>query len=116
MPNYIARHVVPMIAAMLALAACVAYVPPPVPPPPSTTERAYNAVVAAMAENGVRVGEANAATGMVTGTRGSITVTAIVAPRPDGSAQIEFRTKGNISEDPTLINRITESYNARMGR
>ena len=109
---YLARHIVPMIAILLALAACVAYAPPP----PSTTERAYNAIVAAMAENGVRVGEANPATGIVTGTRGNISVTATVAPRPDGSAQIEFRTKGNISEDPTLINRITESYNVRMGR
>ena len=116
MRNHIARHVVPMIAAILALTACVAYAPPPAPPPPSTTERAYNAVVAAMTENGVRVGAANAASGVVTGTRGNITVTATVAPRPDGSAQIEFRTTGNISEDPTLINRITESYNVRMGR
>jgi hypothetical protein len=116
MTNYIARQVVLMIAAMLALSACVAYVPPPAPPPPSTTERAYNAVVAAMAENGVRVGEANPATGTVTGSRGNISVTATVTPRPDGSAQIELRTKGNISEDPTLLNRITESYNNRMGR
>lgn len=39
-----------------------------------------------------------------------------VAPRADGSAQIEFKTRGNISEDPALINRITDSYNAKMDR
>jgi len=102
------------LAAALLLAACVTYAPPPAPP--STFDRAFNAVNAAMTEQGVRVTESNAATGVVSGTRGSITVTANVSPRADGSAQIEFRTKGNINEDPGLINRISDSYNARMGR
>ena len=111
----VARHSLLALAAtaLLALSACVAYVPPPAP---STSERAYNAVVAAMVENGVKVNDSNPATGVVTGTRGNITVIANVAPRVDGSAQIEFKTRGNISEDPALINRITDSYNARMGR
>lgn len=98
----------------LLLAACVTYAPPPAPP--STFDRSFNAVAAAMTEQGVRVTESNAATGVVSGTRGNITVTANVSPRPDGSAQIEFRTRGNIAEDPNLINRITDAYNARMGR
>ncbi len=101
-------------ASFLLLAACVTYAPPPAPP--STYDRSFNAVAAAMAEQGVRVTESNAATGVVSGTRGNITVTANVTPRADGSAQIEFRTKGNIAEDPGLINRITDSYNTRMGR
>lgn len=101
-------------ASCLLLAACVTYAPPPAPP--STYDRSFNAVAAAMTEQGVRVTESNAATGVVSGTRGNITVTANVSPRADGSAQIEFRTKGNIAEDPGLINRITDAYNARMGR
>jgi hypothetical protein len=52
----------------------------------------------------------------VTGVRGNITVTASVSPRADGRTQVEFRTKGDTSEDPTLINRMTAAYNARMGR
>lgn len=112
----ILQHAARTLAFSMAvlLAACVTYAPPP--PAPSTYDRSFNAVAAAMAEQGVRISESNAATGVVSGTRGNITVTANVSPRADGSAQIEFRTKGNIAEDPGLINRISDSYNARMGR
>lgn len=104
-----------LAAAAVAVAGCVAYVPAP-PPPPSTSERAYNAMLGAMSDQGVKLAEANPSTGIITGTRGNITVIANVTPRADGSAQVEFKTRGNISEDPDLINRITNSYNARMGR
>jgi hypothetical protein len=100
-------------ATLLMLAGCVAYAPPP---QPSTFERAYNAMLGAMSDQGVKISDANQSTGTITGTRGNITVIASVAPRPDGSAQVEFKTRGNISEDANLINRITSSYNARMGR
>jgi hypothetical protein len=43
-------------------------------------------------------------------------VIATVAPQPDGTTKVEFRTKGDISKDPQLIDRIGASYNARMGR
>lgn len=102
------------LSSTLLAAGCVTYAPPPAPP--STFDRAFNAVAGAMADQGVRVTESNAATGVVSGTRGNIVITANVSPRADGSAQIEFRTKGNINEDPGLINRISDSYNARMGR
>ena len=104
-----------LCAATVTVAGCVAYVPAP-PPQPSTTERAYNAMLGAMSDQGVKLSEANPSTGIITGTRGNITVIATVAPRADGSAQVEFKTRGNINEDPDLINRITSAYNARMGR
>lgn len=104
-----------IFAAGVALSGCVAYTPAP-PPQPSANERAYNAMLGAMSDQGVKLTEANPTTGVITGTRGSITVLATVTPRPDGSAQVEFKTRGNISEDPNLIERISSSYNARMGR
>jgi hypothetical protein len=100
-------------ATVLAFTGCVVYEPPP---QPSTYDRAYNAMLGAMSDQGVKLTDANPSTGILTGTRGNITVIATVARRPDGSAQVEFKTRGNISEDATLINRITSSYNARMGR
>ena len=100
------------LLACLVLTAC--YVPAPAPP--STYDRAFNAVEGAMADQGVLITEANRGSGIVTGVRGNITVTASVSPRADGTTQVEFRTKGNTSEDPTIINRITAAYNARMGR
>jgi hypothetical protein len=96
----------------LVLSAC--YVPAPLPP--STYDRAFNAVEGAMMDQGVRITESNPGSGILNGIRGNIMVSATVALRPDGTTQVEFRTRGNTSEDPTLINRITAAYNARMGR
>ena len=101
------------LAAVLALAGCVAHAPPP---QPSTYDRAYNAMLGAMADQGVKVSDANPAAGLITGARGPITVIATVAPQPDGTTKVEFRTKGDISKDPQLIDRIGASYSARMGR
>ncbi len=104
-----------VLAAGLAVSGCVAYTPAP-PPQPSATERAYSAMLGAMSDQGVKLNDANPSTGVISGTRGNITVMATVTPRADGSAQVEFKTRGNINEDPNLINRISDSYNARMGR
>ena len=105
-----------LIASALVLSACVAYAPPPPPPQPSTYDRAYNAMLGAMSDQGVRVTDAQQTTGVITGARGNITVISTVAPRPDGSVEVAFKTRGNIQEDPKLIDRIGASYNARMGR
>ncbi len=104
-----------LIVSALFLSACVAYAPPP-PPQPSTYDRAYNAMLGAMSDQGVRVTDAQQSTGVITGSRGNITVISTVAPRPDGSVEVAFKTRGNIQEDPKLIDRIGASYNARMGR
>lgn len=102
-----------LFAAALLLVGCT--VPPP-PTPASTPDRAYSAMLAAMSDQGVGVSTADPATGVITGQRGGITVIATVAPQPNGTTRVEFRTRGDIAQDPTLIDRITRSYNARMGR
>jgi hypothetical protein len=106
------RVMLPGLFAGLVLTAC--YVPAPAPP--STYDRAFHAVEGALIDQGVRITQSNPGSGTVTGVRGNITLTASVTPRPDGTTQVEFRTSGNTNEDPTLINRITAAYNARMGR
>jgi hypothetical protein len=106
------RFIVQSLLACVVLAAC--YVPAPAPP--STYDRAFNAVEGAMIDQGVRITQSNPGSGSVTGVRGSITLTASVTSLPDGTTKVAFRTSGNTNEDPTLINRITAAYNARMGR
>lgn len=103
------------LLATLMLTACYVYAPPPAPGP-STYDRAFGAVEGAMTDQGVRITGSNPSNGTVTGTRGGITVTATVSPRPDGTTQVAFRTAGSTDQDPTLINRLTAAYNARMGR
>jgi len=34
----------------------------------------------------------------------------------DGSVRVEFNTAGATSRDPDLINRVSRSYDRRMGR
>jgi len=108
------RRAVWVIAAWtVLLAGCTYYAPPP---GPSTYDRAYNAMLGAMTDQGVKVTDANPASGLITGQRGGIRVTATVAPQADGTTKVEFRTRGDINQDPQLIDRITAAYNARMGR
>jgi hypothetical protein len=73
-------------------------------------------MLGAMSDQGVSVSDANPTSGLITGQRGGITVIATVAPQADGTTKVEFRTRGDIAQDPQLIDRITRSYNARMGR
>jgi hypothetical protein len=107
------KRLVMLLVAALALGGCVAYAPPP---PVNTVDRAYSAMLGAMADQGVSVGGADPASGTISGQRGGITVIATVAPQPDGTTRVEFKTRGDIGQDPNLIDRITRSYNARMGR
>lgn len=102
-----------LLAGLATLGGCTYYSPPP---GPSTYDRAYNAMLGAMSDQGVKVTDANPTAGLITGQRGGITVIATVAPQADGTTRVEFRTKGDINQDPNLINRVTGSYNARMGR
>jgi hypothetical protein len=39
-----------------------------------------------------------------------------VRSQADGSVRVQFDTSGATASDPTLIDRITRSYNAYMGR
>jgi hypothetical protein len=59
---------------------------------------------------------ASRAAGYVRGTRGAITVTARVQTQSDGGVRVEFKTGGNTGADSSLNDRITNSYNRRMGR
>ena len=106
-----------LIVALIStpLAGCVVAAPPPVVQP-STYDRAFSAIVGAMGDENVRIVSEDRATGVVTGSKGGIGLTATVQPQPNGSAKIDFKTRGKIEEDPKLIDRIAAAYNARMGR
>ena len=98
----------------LALAACVVYEPAPYQAP-STYDRAWAAAIGAMQDQGVTINDQDRAGGVLRGTRGPMGVTAVVRTRADGRVQVEFSTTGT-STDPGLVERISESYNRRMGR
>jgi hypothetical protein len=112
------RGLIAAVAAALALAACVVYEPVPVPVSqgPSTYERSWAAAIGALQDQGVAITEQDRASGVVRGTRGPATVTAVVRTQADGRVRVEFNATGAGGTDPGLVERVSASYNRRMGR
>jgi hypothetical protein len=69
-----------------------------------------------MGDQGVQVTSQDRGAGQVRGTRDGIDVVANVRTQADGSVRVEFNTSGATTRDPTLIERISSSYDRRMGR
>ena len=115
------RLPIALVAALAAaLAACTVYQPAPGVYAPMQQAPAYNrswvAALDAMRDQGVDITTQDASRGVILGRRGGIEVAANVLPQVDGSVRVEFNTAGATSQDPDLINRISRSYDARMGR
>jgi hypothetical protein len=99
------------------LGGCVVYEPVPVGyGQPSSFDRSFSAAVSAMREQGVSITQEDRGAGMVRGTRGGINVSGSVRRQADGTVRVQFDTSGATGSDPTLIDRITRSYQAYMGR
>jgi hypothetical protein len=64
----------------------------------------------------VQIAIADRTAGIIEGRRGNLTVKARVLTQADGRIRVEFNTGGNLSEDPGLSDRISRSYDVRMGR
>ena len=98
---------------------CVVYdTPPPgyTVVPGTSFDRSWAAAVGALRDQGVTVTEENRETGVVRGNRGSINVVGNVRRQADGSVRVQFDTTGATQSDPRLIDRVSESYERRMGR
>ncbi len=84
--------------------------------PASKFDRAWSATVNAFLDQGVKISREDRESGAVRGTRNGIDVTGTVRTRADGSVQVQFDTSGATGRDPELIERISRSYDRRMGR
>jgi hypothetical protein len=105
--------------ATLSVAGCTVYEAAPgyyVPVSPASFDRSWAATVGALDDQGVRITSADRAAGVVTGDRDGIAVTANVRTQADGSVRVEFNTSGATTRDPSLIDRISQAYDRRMGR
>lgn len=106
-----------LAASAALLGGCVVYEPVPAGySRPASFDRSFNAVAAAMREQGVTITQEDRAAGVVRGTRGNIGIVGNVRSQADGSVRVQFDTSGATASDPGLIDRITRSYNANMGR
>jgi uncharacterized protein (DUF2461 family) len=110
-----------LVAGALAaslLTGCVVYEPVPAAygVAPTSFDRSWSAAVNAMRDQGVTITQEDRGSGTVRGTRGAINVLGSVRTQADGSVRVQFDTTGGTATDPELINRISQSYERRMGR
>jgi hypothetical protein len=84
--------------------------------PGTSFDRSWAAAIGAFKDQGVRITSEDRNAGIVRGTRSGINLTASVRTQADGSVRVEFNTSGATERDPALIDRISRSYDRRMGR
>jgi hypothetical protein len=99
------------VLALLSLGACVVYEPTV----QERFDRSWFAATGAMSDQGLAITSQDRGAGVVRGERGGIAITATLQTMADGSLQVRFDSK-NDRADPGLIQRVSDSYDRRMGR
>jgi hypothetical protein len=118
----LARGIAPACIAAALLAGCVydpyypyGY-PTVVPGAPASYERSWDAALGAIRDNGMNVVREDRVSGVIEGQKGGLRTTAQVIRQADGGVRVEFNTNGALSEDPSLPDKVSRAYDARMGR
>jgi len=105
------------VTIVLALSGCTYYVPAPgtvVPGAPASFDRSFSAAAGAMRDQGLAISVEDRSSGTIVGKVESGTVTASVRQQADGSVRVQFDASG--VRDPGLMDRVSRSYEQRMGR
>jgi hypothetical protein len=108
--------------ALLGLCGCTYYVAPDgtampagsVVTRPASFDRSFTAAAGALRDQGLAVISEDRANGTIVGTIEGATVTASVRQQADGSVRVQFDASGR--RDVALLDRISGSYDRRMGR
>ena len=101
-------------AAALTLSGCAYYGYPVPTSAPASFDRSFGAAAGAMRDQGLAISVEDRSSGTIVGRIGGGTVTASVRQQADGSVRVQFDATG--SRDPALIDRVSRSYDSRMGR
>ena len=107
------------IAALLSTSGCVVYEPVPVGPQATLQQRfdrSWAAAANAMADQGLTITSQNRGAGVISGERAGTVIVATVESLPDGRIQVKFDSRGPGSADRGLVQRVSDSYDRRMGR
>ena len=109
-----------VVVGVLALGGCYVYAPVPVAIPQPTTQqrfdRTWAAAAGALSDQGLTIASQDRGAGVIRGERGGIAITATVQTLADGRIQVKFSSQGSGSADPGLVQRVSDSYDRRMGR
>ena len=107
------------VSALVSLSACVVYGPVPVSSQPTLQQRfdqSWAAAAGAISDQGFTIVSQDRGAGVIRGERGGITVTATLETLADGRIQVAFNAKGVSGPDAALVQRVSDSYDRRMGR
>jgi hypothetical protein len=108
-----------VLVGMAILGGCTYYQTAPAvyaPARPSAFERSWNAALGAFEDQGVQVSSADRSTGVIRGRRGNVEMFANLRTQGDGSVRVQFKTAGPSGQDPELVNRVSRSFDVRMGQ
>ena len=104
----------------LSLGGCVVYEPAAVIAPQQTTaqrfDRSWSAALGAMSDQGLTITSQDYGAGVITGRQGDVMINATLQTLPDGGVQVKFASRGPASDDPGLIDRVSSSFDRRIGR
>ncbi|MEM5438790.1 hypothetical protein [Paraburkholderia diazotrophica] len=105
-----------VLGSLLSLTGCPYYAVPPgtVITTPASFDRSFAAASGAMHDEGVSITVQDPASGTIVGVLDGATVTSSVRQQADGSVVVQFNSKD--ARDPSLLDRISRSYDRRMGR
>jgi hypothetical protein len=81
---------------------------------PASFDQSFAAASGAMRDEGLAISVQDPGSGTIVGGLNGSTVTASVSQQADGSVVVKFNS-GN-ARDPNLLQRISSSYDRRMGR
>lgn len=84
--------------------------------PQAAFDRYYGAALGAIHDAGMTVTAEDRASGTIQSRRGGTTMNARVITQADGKVRVEFNAGGNLAEDPSLPDRVSRAYEARLGR
>jgi len=118
MKTTIARFIV-ALGFSAALAGCVVYdpyYPYGHPSPTASFDRSWNAAIGALQGESVTITHQDRSTGTIGGKHGGLSVSARVLAQADGRVRVEFSTSGSGAASQELAERISRSYDYRMGR
>ena len=98
------------------------YEPVPVSSQPTLQQRfdrSWAAAVGAMSDQGLSITAQDRGAGFIRGVQDGVTVTATLTTLADGRVQVKFDSKTDSKTsgtDSSVIRRVSESYERRMGR
>ncbi len=108
--------IVGLLGSFVFLAGCPYYAPPPgtVVMVPASFDRSFAAASGAMRDQGLTITTEDSASGTIVGGLAGDTVTAAVHQQADGTVVVQFHSRD--ARDPALLQRVSNSFDRRMGR